>query len=121
SLGRIAMVGLTDRFGGHLMFPLVSMITVIAVLFLGFFGQYTYPILLVGRLFLAIGGVTVAIGVPDVYAWFRLANCRLATGPHALTVYAIVGCLFTRNAPTWEPSRKNILAQSAAVMTLKVT
>ena len=39
----------------------------------------------------------------------------------ALTVYAIVGWLFMRNAPTWEPSRKNILAQSAAVMTLKVT
>ena len=153
SLGRIAMGGLTDRFGGHLMFPLVSLITVIPVLFLGFVGQYTYPTLLVGGFFLGIAGTTFAIGVPYVNSWFPPAKRGMATGLYgvgmggtaisafttvplvnsigdaapfvltalALTVYAIVGWLFMRNAPTWEPSRKNILAQSAAVMTLKVT
>ena len=153
SLGRIAMGALTDRFGGHLMFPLVSLITVIPVLFLGFVGQYTYPTLLVGGFFLGIAGTTFAIGVPYVNSWFPPAKRGMATGLYgvgmggtaisafttvplvnsigdaapfvltalALTVYAIVGWLFMRNAPTWEPSRKNILAQSAAVMTLKVT
>ena len=153
SLGRIAMGGLTDRFGGHLMFPLVSLITVIPVLFLGFVGQYTYPTLLVGGFFLGIAGTTFAIGVPYVNSWFPPAKRGMATGLYgvgmggtaisafttvplvnsigdaapfvltalALTVYAIVGWLFMRNAPAWEPSRKNILAQSAAVMTLKVT
>ena len=153
SLGRIAMGALTDRFGGHLMFPLVSLITVIPVLFLGFVGQYTYPTLLVGGFFLGIAGTTFAIGVPYVNSWFPPAKRGMATGLYgvgmggtaisafttvplvnsigdaapfvltalALTVYAIVGWLFMRNAPAWEPSRKNILAQSAAVMTLKVT
>src|SRR5699024_1055677 len=153
SLGRILMGGLSDRFGGHLMFPLVSLITVIPVLFLGFVGQYTYPTLLVGGFFLGIAGTTFAIGVPYVNSWFPPAKRGMATGLYgvgmggtaisafttvplvnsigdaapfvltalAVTVYAIVGWLFMRNAPTWEPSRKNILAQSAAVMTLKVT
>src|SRR5699024_8718339 len=56
SLGRILMGGLSDRFGGHLMFPLVSLITVIPVLFLGFVGQYNCSTLLVGGFFLGIAG-----------------------------------------------------------------
>ena len=153
SLGRILMGGLTDRLGGHLMFPVVSLITVIPVLFIGFVGQYTYSTLLLGGFFLGVAGTTFAIGVPYVNSWFPPAKRGMATGLYgvgmggtaisafttvplvnsigdaapfvltalALTVYAIVGWLFMRNAPTWEPSRKNILAQSAAVMTLKVT
>ena len=78
SLGRIAMGGLTDRFGGHLMFPLVSLITVIPVLFLGFVGQYTYPTLLVGGFFLGIAGTTFAIGVPYVNSWFPPASTAWA-------------------------------------------
>ena len=153
SLGRILMGGLTDRLGGHLMFPVVSLITVIPVLFIGFVGQYTYSTLLLGGFFLGVAGTTFAIGVPYVNSWFPPAKRGMATGLYgvgmggtaisafttvplvngigdaapfvltalALTVYAIVGWLFMRNAPAWEPSRKNILAQSAAVMTLKVT
>ena len=153
SLGRIAMGGLTDRFGGHLMFPLVSLITVIPVLFLGFVGQYTYPTLLVGGFFLGIAGTTFAIGVPYVNSWFPPAKRGMATGLYgvgmggtaisafttvplvnsvgnaapfvltaiALVLYAVVAWLFMHNAPTWTPSRKNIVAQSLAVMKLKVT
>ena len=153
SLGRILMGGLTDRLGGHLMFPVVSLITVIPVLFIGFVGQYSYSTLLLCGFFLGVAGTTFAIGVPYVNSWFPPAKRGMATGLYgvgmggtaisafttvplvnsigdaapfvltalALTVYAIVGWLFMRNAPTWEPSRKNILAQSAAVMTLKVT
>ncbi|APX32244.1 MFS transporter [Brachybacterium sp. P6-10-X1] len=153
SLGRIVMGALSDRFGGHAMFPLVSLATVIPVLYLGFFGQYTYPSLLIGGFFLGIAGTTFAIGVPYVNSWFPPAKRGMATGLYgagmggtaisafttvplldafgdsvpfvitaaALVAYAVVGRLLMRNAPTWKPSRKSILAQSAAVMKLTVT
>ncbi|MGP9604923.1 MFS transporter, partial [Brachybacterium sp. AOP42-E1-35] len=70
SLGRIVMGGLTDRHGGHLMFPVVSLITVIPVLFVGLIGQYTFSTLLLGGFFLGIAGTTFAIGVPYVNSWF---------------------------------------------------
>lgn len=80
SLGRILMGGLTDRFGGHLMFPLVSLLTVIPVLFLGLAGQYSYSTLLLGGFFLGIAGTTFAIGVPFVNSWFPPAKRGMATG-----------------------------------------
>ena len=80
SLGRILVGGLTDRFGGHLMFPLVSLLTVIPVLFLGFVGQYALPSALVGGFFLGIAGTTFAIGVPFVNSWFPPAKRGMATG-----------------------------------------
>ena len=39
SLGRIPVGALTDRFGGRVMFPLVSLATIVPVLYLGLFGQ----------------------------------------------------------------------------------
>ncbi|WP_342744528.1 MFS transporter [Brachybacterium massiliense] len=77
SLGRILMGGLTDRLGGHLMFPVVSLITVIPVLFIGFVGQYTYSTLLLGGFFLGVAGTTFAIGVPYVNSWFPPAKRAL--------------------------------------------
>lgn len=153
SLGRILVGALADRHGGHLMFPLVSLLTVIPVLFLGFVGQYTYSTLLLGGFFLGIAGTTFAIGVPYVNSWFPPAKRGMATGLYgvgmggtaisafttvplvnsvgnaapfvltalALVLYAVVAWLFMHNAPTWQPSRKNIVAQSLAVMKLKVT
>ena len=153
SLGRILVGGLADRHGGHLMFPLVSLLTVIPVLFLGIVGQFTYSTLLLGGFFLGIAGTTFAIGVPYVNSWFPPEKRGMATGLYgvgmggtaisafttvplvnsvgsaapfvitalALVLYAVVAWLFMHNAPTWQPSRKNILAQSLAVMKLKVT
>ncbi len=80
SLGRILMGGLSDRFGGHLMFPLVSLLTVIPVLFLGLVGQYSYSTLLLGGFFLGIAGTSFAIGVPFVNSWFPPAKRGMATG-----------------------------------------
>jgi NNP family nitrate/nitrite transporter-like MFS transporter len=80
SLGRILMGGLSDRFGGHLMFPLVSLLTVIPVLFLGLLGQFSYSTLLLGGFFLGIAGTTFAIGVPYVNSWFPPAKRGMATG-----------------------------------------
>lgn len=80
SLGRIPIGALTDRYGGRLMLPLTSVVTVIPVLFLGFVGQYTYATLIVGGFFLGIAGTTFAIGVPYVNSWFPPAKRGMATG-----------------------------------------
>jgi NNP family nitrate/nitrite transporter-like MFS transporter len=80
SLGRIPVGAMTDRFGGRLLFPLVSATTIIPVLFIGFFGLHSYAALLVGGFFLGIGGTTFAVGVPFVNAWFPPERRGLAVG-----------------------------------------
>ncbi len=80
SLGRIPVGALTDRFGGRVMFPLVSAATIVPVLFIGFFGLHSYPALLVGGFFLGIGGTAFAVGVPFVNAWFPPERRGLAVG-----------------------------------------
>jgi NNP family nitrate/nitrite transporter-like MFS transporter len=70
SLGRIPVGALTDRFGGRVMFPLVSFATIVPVLFIGFAGHDSLAALLVGGFFLGIGGTAFAVGVPFVNAWF---------------------------------------------------
>src|SRR5699024_4281927 len=56
SLGRIPVGALTDRFGGRVMMPAISLITIVPVLFLGFVGQDSLAALLVGGFFLGIAG-----------------------------------------------------------------
>ena len=80
ALGRIPVGALTDRFGGRLMFPLISLVTVIPVLFIGFVGQHNYATLLIGGFFLGIAGTTFAIGVPLVNSWFPPEKRGMATG-----------------------------------------
>jgi len=80
SLGRIPVGALTDRFGGRVMFPLVSLATIVPVLYLGVAGQASLVGLLVGGFFLGIGGTAFAIGVPFVTAWFPAAKRGLAVG-----------------------------------------
>lgn len=70
SLGRIPVGALTDRYGGRLMFPLVSVVTVVPVLYLGLAGHSSLTALLVGGFFLGVGGTAFAVGVPFVNAWF---------------------------------------------------
>ncbi|GHH69044.1 MFS transporter [Streptosporangium violaceochromogenes] len=80
SLGRIPVGALTDRFGGRVMFPLISAATVVPVLFLGLAGQGSPAALLVGGFFLGIGGTVFAVGVPFVSAWFPPERRGLAVG-----------------------------------------
>nr|WP_189331869.1 MFS transporter [Actinoplanes ianthinogenes] len=80
SLGRIPVGALTDRFGGRIMFPLVSLATVVPVLFLGLAGHNSLAALLVGGFFLGIGGTAFAVGVPFVNAWFPPERRGLAVG-----------------------------------------
>jgi NNP family nitrate/nitrite transporter-like MFS transporter len=80
SLGRIPVGALTDRYGGRLMFPLVSLATIVPVLYLGLSGHSSLAGLLVGGFFLGIGGTAFAVGVPFVNAWFPPQRRGLAIG-----------------------------------------
>lgn len=80
SLGRIPVGALTDRFGGRVMFPLITGITIIPVLFLAFFALDSYALILVGGFFLGIAGTSFAVGVPFVNAWFPPERRGFAVG-----------------------------------------
>ncbi|MGN6781002.1 MAG: MFS transporter, partial [Marmoricola sp.] len=80
SLGRILVGALTDRFGGRVMFPLVSAVTIVPVLFLAFFALSSYGLMLLGGFVLGIAGTSFAVGVPFVNAWFPPERRGLAVG-----------------------------------------
>ncbi|TDD64683.1 MFS transporter, partial [Actinomadura darangshiensis] len=80
SVGRIPVGALTDRFGGRVLFPAISLITIVPVLFLGLAGHSSLAALLVGGFFLGIGGTTFAVGVPFVNAWFPPERRGMAIG-----------------------------------------
>jgi NNP family nitrate/nitrite transporter-like MFS transporter len=70
ALGRIPVGALTDRYGGRVMFPVVSLTAVLPVLYLGMSGTESFAGVLVGGFFLGIAGTAFAVGVPFVSAWF---------------------------------------------------
>ncbi len=80
SVGRIPVGALTDRFGGRVMFPALSALTIVPVLFLGLFGNESLIALLIGGFFLGLGGTVFAVGVPFVNAWFPPHRRGLAIG-----------------------------------------
>jgi len=80
SLGRILVGGLTDTYGGRVMFPIISGVTILPILFLAFFALDSYALLLVGGFFLGIAGTAFAVGVPFVNAWFPPEKRGLAIG-----------------------------------------
>lgn len=80
SLGRIPVGALTDRFGGRVMFPVISALTIVPVLFLGLAGHASLTALLIGGFFLGLGGTSFAVGVPFVNAWFPPERRGFAIG-----------------------------------------
>jgi NNP family nitrate/nitrite transporter-like MFS transporter len=80
SLGRIPVGALTDRFGGRVMFPLITGVTIVPVLFLAFVALDSYALILVGGFFLGIAGTSFAVGVPFVNAWFPPERRGFAVG-----------------------------------------
>ena len=80
SLGRIVVGGLTDKYGGRVMFPIVSGVTILPILFIAFTALGSYNLLLVGGFFLGIAGTAFAVGVPFVNAWFPPERRGLAVG-----------------------------------------
>ena len=80
SLGRILVGALTDRYGGRVMFPMISAVTILPILFIAFVALDSYTLLLVGGFFLGIAGTAFAVGVPFVNAWFPPERRGLAIG-----------------------------------------
>lgn len=80
SLGRIPVGALTDRYGGRVMFPAVSLATIVPVLFIGYLGYRSLAALLVGGFFLGIAGTAFAVGVPFVNSWVPPERRGLAIG-----------------------------------------
>ncbi|MFI9610097.1 MFS transporter [Streptomyces sp. NPDC052023] len=79
SLGRIPVGALTDRVGARRMFPLVTALTILPVLYLGHLAD-SLAEFLTGGFFLGLGGTTFAVGVPFVNAWYPPERRGLALG-----------------------------------------
>jgi MFS transporter, NNP family, nitrate/nitrite transporter len=106
SLGRIPIGALTDRYGGRIMFPLVSLATAVPVLALTV--ADTYALLLAVGFVLGIGGTAFAIGMPLLAGWYPPARRGLAFGIYgagmggtAVATFSTVPLAgaFGRNAP----------------------
>lgn len=95
SLGRIVVGALTDRFGGPMMMPTVSLLSIIPVLFLGLVGQYNYVTLLIGGFVLGIAGTSFAIGVPYVNSWFPKERRGTAIGIYGVGMGGTAIAAFT--------------------------
>lgn len=81
SVGRILTGALTDRFGGRLMFTVLTAASAVPVLLVALAGTVgSYTLLLVFGFFLGIAGTTFAIGIPFVNAWYPPAKRGFATG-----------------------------------------
>jgi MFS transporter, NNP family, nitrate/nitrite transporter len=81
SLGRVPVGALTDRFGGRMMFTVLTLASAVPVLLVAFSGSLkSYALLLVFGFFLGIAGTTFAVGIPFVNAWFEPARRGFATG-----------------------------------------
>ncbi|MDR0481728.1 MAG: MFS transporter [Cellulomonadaceae bacterium] len=73
SLGRIPIGALADRFGARVMFPLVSLATIIPVLYIGLIAEpeiHSIVAVQIGGFFLGLAGTAFAIGIPHVSKWF---------------------------------------------------
>jgi NNP family nitrate/nitrite transporter-like MFS transporter len=81
SLGRVPVGALTDRFGGRMMFTVLTLASAVPVLLVAFAGSLqSYTLLLVFGFFLGLAGTTFAVGIPFVNAWFEPARRGFATG-----------------------------------------
>jgi NNP family nitrate/nitrite transporter-like MFS transporter len=150
SVGRIAVGALTDKYGGRLMFPLVSLATTIPVL--GLTIADSYPMLLVVGFVLGIAGTSFAVGTPLLAGWYPAARRGFAFGVYgagmggtaiaafttvplrdglgedapflivaaALVGYAGLAWLLLRDGPGWQPAGSPLQASREA-MRLPVT
>ena len=81
SVGRIPVGALTDRFGGRVMFPVLTLAAVPFVVLVALAGEAdSFPLLLVFGFFLGIAGTTFAVGIPFVNAWYQPDRRGFATG-----------------------------------------
>ncbi|NUR79000.1 MAG: NarK/NasA family nitrate transporter, partial [Dermatophilaceae bacterium] len=103
SLGRIPVGALTDRFGGRLMFPALTLLTVPFVLLVALAGNVkSFALLLLFGFLLGIAGTTFAVGIPFVNAWFAPARRGFATGVFGAGMGGTaLSAFFTPRFVTW--------------------
>lgn len=153
SLGRLPAGAFTDRYGARLMMPIVTLASIIPVLFLGYFALDSFALLIVGGFCLGIAGTAFAVGVPLVTAWFPAHQRATALGIFgmgmggtsiagfttipvtqalgdrapfliaavALAIYGVLAWVLIRDAPSFTPSRRSIVAQVMDTMRLPLT
>ncbi|MCK6065402.1 MULTISPECIES: MFS transporter [Microbacterium] len=81
SAGRIVTGALTDRFGGRIMFSVLTAVSAIPVILVMWAGEAgSYPLLLLFGFILGIAGTTFAVGIPFVNAWYDPSKRGFATG-----------------------------------------
>ncbi|WP_273542094.1 nitrate/nitrite transporter [Microbacterium atlanticum] len=81
SLGRILTGAFTDRFGGRLMFTILTAASAVPVVLVALAGVWgSYALMLAFGFLLGIAGTTFAIGIPFVNAWYEPAKRGFATG-----------------------------------------
>lgn len=151
SIGRIPIGALTDRFGARIMFPAVSLATIVPVLVLAHVSSYSA--LIITGFFLGIGGTGFAVGVPLVSGWYppvrrgfaigvfgigmggtaianfttvRLANAYGEYAPFylvavILAAYAVSAFLLVRDGPHRQRAATSAWARTADVSRLAVT
>lgn len=81
SVGRILTGALTDRFGGRIMFTVLTAVSAVPVLLVLWAGEIeSYTLLLIFGFLLGIAGTTFAVGIPFVNAWYDSSKRGFATG-----------------------------------------
>jgi NNP family nitrate/nitrite transporter-like MFS transporter len=151
SVGRIPVGALTDRYGGRVMFPLLSLATAVPVLALTL--AESFAALLAVGFVLGLGGTTFAIGMPLLAGWYPPARRGLAFGIYgagmggtavaafttvpladrlgkdapflivaaALAGYAALGWLLLRDGPDRRPATGSPLHASLQTLRLPAT
>jgi MFS transporter, NNP family, nitrate/nitrite transporter len=103
SVGRIPVGALTDRYGGRLMFTVVSAVTIVPVLLVCWAGNLnSYGLLLLFGFLLGIGGTSFAVGIPFVNAWYEAPRRGFATGVFGAGMGGTaLSAFFTPRFVTW--------------------
>ncbi len=81
SVGRIVTGALTDRYGGRLMFTVLTAASAVPVVLVALAGVWnSYALMIAFGFLLGIAGTTFAIGIPFVNAWYDPSKRGFATG-----------------------------------------
>ena len=74
---------ITDRLGGRVVFPVLMLVLIVPVVFIGFVGGSFGGLLFWGS-FLGLAGASFAVGVPFVNGWFPPHTQGLALGVYGM-------------------------------------
>jgi NNP family nitrate/nitrite transporter-like MFS transporter len=97
ALFRIPMGLLTDHFGGRAVFPVLMLLLIVPVLFVGLLGG-SFGGLLFWGFFLGVAGSSFAVGVPFVSKWFPPHMQGLALGVYGVGTIGTAVAAYTAPA-----------------------